>query len=546
MRRRTVPARCTGRERARRGRLRGWLTPAFAAALFVPVAPTRAEIDLAVRYPATLDHAEQPIGREWVATERDVWQLSRFAFEHGTEFKLMIGPCTVVFGRHDTSVLWAAVFPDAPGLIDSDEAGDGDQIATLWLRFHPAEVGRLFPSGTVISNGPAVRVRAGKRLAAWKTSASWQANGLPVVPPRGTVVADIDTPHPLRRFYLVPGEGKALSYVDAFERRPLPRDTAVAREDAVKAFNEVWEAFDREYAMFGLKKGVDWAVLRKRFAPLAEGAHTCYELAAVLADMLAHLEDLHVWVRCGDEHVASFHRPRPLNASFQALRAAFKDLQQPSRDLAWSKTDDGIGYVAVFGLGDQNLPEHFDEALAQLATAWGLIVDLRFNGGGDELLARKVAGRFLDRTRVYSLNQYRSGPAHTDLGERLERACEPRGPWRFESPVVVLTGQRTMSSAESLVLMLAQGPQATTLGDRTAGSSGNPRLLEPGCGIKVALPRWLDMDPDGRPIDAAGIAPKVKLDARPDDFTAERDPVLEAALKRLREQPARERKPGRR
>ncbi|MCZ2398697.1 MAG: hypothetical protein LC135_02365 [Phycisphaerae bacterium] len=524
----------------------GWLAPALAVTLLASAAPARAEIDLASRYPAALDYAEQPVGREWVSTEQDVWRLSRLAFEHGTELKLMIGPCTVVFGRHDTSVLWAAVFPDAPGLIDSHEAGDGDQIATLWLRFHPAEVGRLFPPGTVIGPGPAERLRAGKRLAAWKMSASWQANGLPVVPTRGTVIADIDTPHPLRRFYHVPGDGKAVSYVDAFERRPLPRDTAVDRESAVKAFNEVWEAFDREYAMFAIKEDVDWAALRKRFAPLAEGAHTCYELAAVLADMLAKLEDLHVWVRCGDEHVASFHRPRPLNASFQALRAAFKDLQQPSRDLAWSKTDDGIGYVAVLGLGDQNLPDHFDEALAQLHDAWSLIVDLRFNGGGDELLARKMAGRFLDRGRVYSLNQFRSGPAHTDLGERLERACEPRGPWRFESPVVVLTGQRTMSSAESFVLMLAQCPQVTTLGDRTAGSSGNARLIEPGCGIKVALPRWLDMDPDGRPIDAVGIAPKVKLDARPDDFTAERDPVLEAALQRLREQPAGERKPGRR
>ena len=77
----------------------------------------------------------------------------------------------------------------------------------------------------------------------------------------------------------------------------------------------------------------------------------------------------------------------------------------------------------------------FDQVLDSLGDTWGLVIDLRFNGGGDELLARDIAGRFVDQQRVYSMNQYRSGPAHTDLGPKLERAFTPRGPWRYASPV---------------------------------------------------------------------------------------------------------------
>lgn len=519
---------------------------ALLSAATLCVGPAAAEIDLAARYRATLDYNETVIGREWTATEGDVWRLSGFKLEHATDLILTLDKATVVFGRQDTNVLWAAVFPDQPGKIAGQEAGDGDLIASLWLRFHPGDVGALFPAGTVIEQGPAERLRDGRRLAAWKMNGSWQSGNLPVVPKRGTIVVDIDTPHPLRRFYMIESPVKPVSYVSAFEQRPLPRDIAADRETSRRAFREVWEAFDREYAMFGIKPKVDWNTLRERYEPLAERARTCYELAAVLAEMLAHLEDLHVWVRCGNEWPPGFSRPRVLNASYAAIQATFSNLQQPQRELAWARSADNIGYIAVFGLGDAGLPDAFDAALEQLADTWGLVIDLRFNGGGDELLARRMAGRFLDRARVYSLNQYRSGPKHDELGGKIERVCEPCGPWRYQSPLVVLQGQRTMSSAESFALMLAQCPQATTMGDRTAGSSGNPRILQPGCTLSVALPRWLDMDPAGNPIETAGIAPAVRIEAGAEAFGPREDPVLSAALQRLRATPAAERSPGKR
>ena len=102
-----------------------------------------------------------------------------------------------------------------------------------------------------------------------------------------------------------------------------------------------------------------------------------------------------------------------------------------------------------------------------------------------------------------------------------------------------------MSSAESFALALAQCPQVTTMGDRTAGSSGNPRRVEAGAGIVVNLPRWIDMDPQGKPIDVVGIPPRVKITAQPADFQGENDPVLAAALKNLRSRPEKEMpKPG--
>ena len=91
-----------------------------------------------------------------------------------------------------------------------------------------------------------------------------------------------------------------------------------------------------------------------------------------------------------------------------------------------------------------------------------------------------------------------------------------------------------MSSAEAFALMLAQGPRVTTMGDRTAGSSGNPRRIEAGNSVTVNLPRWNPLDPTGKPFDAVGVQPDVLVRAEGDVFAGGQDPVLEAAIQHLR------------
>lgn len=223
-----------------------------------------------------------------------------------------------------------------------------------------------------------------------------------------------------------------------------------------------------------------------------------------------------------------------LNANPKARQGLIGELTSTDHDLTWGITKDGIGYISINKLADQAMPHDFDEVLEKMADTKGLILDLRFNGGGSEPLGQQITGRFLDRTRVYSLSQFRNGPKHSDLTTKSKRTCEPAGPWSYIGPVAVLQGQKTMSSAESFVLMLAQCPQVTTIGDRTAGSSGNPRQIQAGAGIVVNLPRWIDMDPDGKPIDFVGVEPRIKIDAKPGDFKGDRDPVLSAALEHLR------------
>ncbi len=527
---------------------------AFACGLCAAFTNSAAAEDLAKRYPGALTHVEQ--GLPTKCEPDDVWQLKSFEIAVGKDFVIGGGKAELAIGEHDGNAIWAVVFPAEPVKISAKgQPGDGETTTAICLRFQPGELGQRFPAKTVGGNGdPWLRARA-QRLFQHKVGPKWSTPaGNPTIVPAGIALVDVDTSSSTRtgdasvvgRRYELDRNNAKVRYSAEFESKPVPASARIAKKEAEKIYDDVWQAFDREYANFELLPKLDWKKLGAEQRKLLARVDTNFDLAAVLADLLANLEDLHVWVKCDEDFLPGYAPDRPLNASWKGsekLIGAFNDTQH---EIVWGRSSDGIGYVSVTGLTDKELGGAFDAALEKLADTWSLVVDLRFNGGGGEDLAAAVASRFIDQERVYSKNQYRNGPKHDQLGEVLERKLAPRGPWRYESPVVVLQGRKVMSSAESLALMLAQCPQVTTMGDRTAGSSANPRRLEPGAGLTINLPRWHDMDPAGRPIEHVGIEPKIKLDFPASAFTDSADPVLEAALALLRKPVAGGHKPGKR
>ena len=523
-------------------------------ALASPVLCAGGDFDFKKLYGGKLDYVEGALGQSWTAHLDDVWELSGFEYRMKGELEIELGPSTVVIGKNESgklgkSAVWAAVIPHDPEAgkpIISSSAGHRNTVSSMFLRFHPGEISKLFPKKTIQGPGDPLQLIWGKRLYDSKINAGWQAENMPVVPWKHAMVMDVATVQGKRRYYSIDTKKKSVQYVDAFEKRlapAVPQD-AVEAHEAVGAFDKAWAAFDKDYAMFAIKPDVDWAALRETYRPVAATATTAFEAAGVIGLLVNHLEDLHVYVKLDGRWVSGFNRMRMLNANYQWLKAQLQGTQEVPKKVTWGRADDDIGYIAIWNLEADGLVEVFDAALESLADTKGMIVDLRFNGGGNEKLGRSMAGRFLLEEATYSYSQYRNGGKHSDLGEKLARTVEPRGPWTYEAPITVLIGQKTMSSAESFALMLAQAPGATTFGDRTAGSSANPKLVDAGLGITVLLSQWIDLDDKGEPIDAVGILPAKPVEASSYDDFRETDPVFEAALKHAKKNRAK--KPGKR
>ncbi|MAT71267.1 MAG: hypothetical protein CMJ58_17285 [Planctomycetaceae bacterium] len=301
----------------------------------------------------------------------------------------------------------------------------------------------------------------------------------------------------------------------------------------LEAYEIARDAVENAYS-YRDRLDVDWGqrfeAARKRLID----AKSPQDFAKRLAMVLAKAEDKHVWLTVEGQHVPSFVRPAVPNANFKLLPRLVPKWQMHGKHLATGDWGDGVKYLAVDNWTQSGVADDLGAALAAVQDAQGLIIDVRSNGGGDERLAQQVAGCFTDERLLYGKNVYRDPQSPTGFTDPpYERWLEPNaeGP-RIKAKAVVLTGPVVMSSCESFLLMM-KAAGATLVGDRSQGSSGNPKPHDLGNGVVLFLPSWKDMTPAGDELEGVGIPPDVPVKATARDFQRG-DPVLEAALKLLR------------
>jgi len=491
-------------------------------------------INLLERYPTTLTGADIAPGRArpWQFSEADMFQLSQFTLEI-TNLHLQAGPSDLGIGHCRDGVVWALVMPRGNGKLTSPALTNQESLGHVWLRFHPGKINRFFPPATVSAGGGAQLFPLMRAIARHKFGYALHAGENALIPDPNDIIVDADTPDGLRRFFLVSGTNQTATYVSAFEHQNFKPPPVLTPELAENAFDQLWNYFDFGYAMFVLRPEVDWPKLREQYRPKALACQTSDEFAGVCAEMLRPLRDLHISLTLAGTEVPVFDRPRPGNANPPAHKAILGSLHTEGR-LQWAVTSDKIGFAGIYGWDDDTLPEHFGQALEQMRDTRGLILDVRCNGGGNESLAQRVAGRFVPREFVYAYDQFRDGPAYTNLTKKDARKVQPLGPWRYEPPVILLTGQKCMSSGELFVGMMLGDSNVTTMGDHTCGSSGNPKIYNLPMDLTVAVPVWIDYKPDGKPLDENGFQPQVPFVPEPNAFAGTRDDLLTAALARLR------------
>jgi hypothetical protein len=497
----------------------------------------RGNVDLLQRYPTKLTAGDTRPNqaRSWEFTEDDIFRITQFRLEVGKELRADVGPADLGIGHCADGAVWAVLIPRADGTLTS-RGTNQEVISHVWLRFHPKEIARLFPPEMVFNDGATNLLVQMRVIANAKMNSSWQAGGRAMIPEPNDMTVDMDTKDGPRRFFSVDTQSQTAEYVEAFENRSVRLPPALTPDLAMSAFDQLWEAFDQKYAMFKLRPEVDWAKLREQHRPKALACKSTYEFADVCANMLKNLRDLHVWLTVAGANVPVYNRSRSANANPQAYQTILGGLNQTG-PVAWAVTTNNIGFIAIFGWDDSKIPAECGEALEQMRDTRGLIVDVRLNGGGGEPLAEQFAGRFLEKEFVYAYSQFRNGPGHTNLTEKYERKVAPHGPWRYNRPVILLIGQKCMSSNESFIGMMTGDPEVTTMGDHTCGSSGNPEIVHLPLDITVSVPQWIDYLPDGAPLDERGFQPQIPFTPAPGAFEGDRDDLLTAALARLSQLP---------
>jgi carboxyl-terminal processing protease len=330
-------------------------------------------------------------------------------------------------------------------------------------------------------------------------------------------------------------------------------------DDYVPDFELEYELFQRtfaeHYAFFELRE-VNWEA---QVAAAEVTLSTEMEIEAffgALRQSVAPLGDGHIFIQAGED--LAFNANRRLDivsklaeealsqdgaptadveeyvagyvaGEFAALDAALSSYFVPESvhgtledPIAWGTIEDGgarNGYLRISSFSDiaegsvsdnvAALHDAVDAAFGDWGDIDGVIVDVRVNHGGWDVLGRALASHFVnEETHVYS-KRVRVGGV---WGDALPISVTPAEGARYTGPVVVLTSSTTISAAETFAMAMGRFDHVTIVGEPTAGilSDSLPKFLP--SGIYFSLSNEEYSTPDDEVFELVGVPPEVAVD----------------------------------
>jgi carboxyl-terminal processing protease len=189
--------------------------------------------------------------------------------------------------------------------------------------------------------------------------------------------------------------------------------------------------------------------------------------------------------------------------------------------------EENVAYVQIstFGLKTtKELRDTLDDLMAQDPV--GLIVDLRYNGGGYLDTSVDVISQFIEGDQVVLYEEMGDGTRTTYRSKKAGLATE--------IPLVVLINEGSASASEIFAGAIQDYERGTLVGTTTFGKGSVqnwiPLMNDQGA-VRVTIARWLT--PNERHIHNVGVEPDVEVEITEEDIEAENDSQLEKAIEIL-------------
>lgn len=301
---------------------------------------------------------------------------------------------------------------------------------------------------------------------------------------------------------------------------------------ASEIFDILWFTFAEHFA-FNKELKWNWQTNYKTWRNKISDNMSESSLAEVIKELIDELGDAHAYVESKDDSFFAMHNIKwekfknrvfqegfLQQTEFSSFRDFFQDLnkkrnkiissyfdknylpQKLNRSLLWASLPHDISYLSIDDMSEYTADEtvqadikEVDRSLQHimpiLTNAKGLVIDLRWNSGGYDVVSQRILSYLIDKPLLIGSKSYRT---ESGFSKPEGIIVNPAAFDRYLGPIVVLTSGITMSAAESFLLGIAAREQVTIVGEPSNGgfSDSLPKQLPNGWSFTLSNERYLD------------------------------------------------------
>lgn len=181
-----------------------------------------------------------------------------------------------------------------------------------------------------------------------------------------------------------------------------------------------------------------------------------------------------------------------------------------------------VGYIEMNRF-DENLTREVQASLNKFIgdDLDGIVLDVRFNGGGLLNGAVDIASFFIGEGKVVTVER---------RGEQLESQFVTGQPIMPNIPITILINEGSASASEILAGALQDHGRATVVGVKSFGKGTVQEIVDlpGGASMRVTVAKWLT--PNGMSISVNGITPDITVERTQEDYANDNDPQLDTAI----------------
>ncbi|MBU3822540.1 S41 family peptidase [Flavobacteriaceae bacterium XHP0103] len=311
----------------------------------------------------------------------------------------------------------------------------------------------------------------------------------------------------------------------------------------VTNFKSFWQTFNDNYAFFDKRK-INWNEIYRKYIPKIEEIKTEKEFAMILNEIITKFQDGHINLEIPISIIekAKSSKKKKHSISKKQIQSDIvnKYIENPksyNRVITWGKLKNkNIGYIGISDMNDfaNYVPEKFQNSdkfdsifnsVKNLASpleyfqdevdgvnkilplikkdldkTHGIILDLRFNGGGYETVALELLSHFINEERKIISIKAKKKNGFTSTQNITLRPKE-----KSTKEIYLFTSPFTASAAEIFALGSLYYPNFKIYGSKSSGIFSEILWKELPIGWEFSLSNEIYLDPTGKIYEGEGI-----------------------------------------